>query len=166
MIITEASSADLDGIVALEQIGFAPGARWSRESWDDEMAGEDGVVLCARDIEAQVSGVAAFRIVEDVAELFRIAVKPERRRGGLGSRLLRAGMVWATAAGAKRMLLEVRTGNTAAERLYQEFGFEPVTVRRDYYGPGESAIVMEHSLTPTGGTFGIMTLIPKEDDDD
>jgi ribosomal-protein-alanine N-acetyltransferase len=41
------------------------------------------------------------------------------------------------------MTLEVRTSNTAAQKLYQGFGFAPAGVRRRYYSDnGEDALIM------------------------
>ena len=40
---------------------------------------------------------------------------------------------WARAAGMQEAFLEVRPSNSAAIRLYQSAGFEPVGVRRGYY---------------------------------
>ena len=44
------------------------------------------------------------------------------------------------------MLLEVRPDNESAVALYRRLGFEPVTTRRDYYGPGHHALVMLRAL--------------------
>ncbi len=50
------------------------------------------------------------------------------------------------------MILEVRRSNLEARRLYRKFGFEERRLRRNYYGPGEDALVME--LVPAGSPFG------------
>ena len=42
--------------------------------------------------------------------------------------------------------LEVRRSNLAARGLYRKFQFEERRLRRNYYGPGEDAIVMELKL--------------------
>jgi ribosomal-protein-alanine N-acetyltransferase len=47
--------------------------------------------------------------------------------------------------------LEVRPSNTAAIRLYQTMGFEPIGVRRGYYqavGGREDATVLRLELRP------------------
>ena len=52
-------------------------------------------------------------------------------------------MAEATARGAERVGLEVRTDNAPAQALYRRFGFAPVGVRRGYYQPsGADALVM------------------------
>ncbi len=59
-----------------------------------------------------------------------------------------AGLEWAAATGADRMLLEVRHDNRGAIALYEKFGFTAISHRRDYYGAGADAVVMQASLTP------------------
>jgi ribosomal protein S18 acetylase RimI-like enzyme len=86
------------------------------------------------------------RIVDGVADLQRIAVRPAARRQGLGRELLEELFDRATGLGAIRMLLEVAASNEAAIGLYESFGFEPISRRHDYYADGADAVVMERSL--------------------
>jgi ribosomal-protein-alanine N-acetyltransferase len=69
-------------------------------------------------------------------------VAPEARGRGIGGSLVRAGMDWAKAVGARRMLLEVRPDNVPAVRTYEKLGFTALNTRRDYYGTGADALVM------------------------
>jgi ribosomal protein S18 acetylase RimI-like enzyme len=48
--------------------------------------------------------------------------------------------------GAERALLEVRRHNVPALALYEGLGFREIGVRRNYYGPGEDALVLERVL--------------------
>ena len=49
--------------------------------------------------------------------------------------------------GAERMLLEVREKNSAARALYESFGFEQISVRKNYYShPTEDAIIYRREL--------------------
>ena len=43
------------------------------------------------------------------------------------------------------IFLEVAEGNIAARALYRRTGWEQVSTRKDYYGPGRNAIVMKKS---------------------
>lgn len=144
MIIGMATSADLDAIGALEAEGFTH-ASWSRASWAAELDADDRHVLVARSPEG-VLGVATFQTVADVADLLRVVVRADQRGRGIARRLVTAGLDWAQAMGAHRMLLEVETGNDSALALYHRFGFEPVGRRDDYYGPGLHALVMSRDL--------------------
>ena len=40
-------------------------------------------------------------------------------------------------------MLEVDYDNEAAIALYQRLGFEQLTARRDYYGPGQDALILK-----------------------
>jgi [ribosomal protein S18]-alanine N-acetyltransferase len=147
MIITHASVADLDGILALEQDGFADCEQWSSHAWAEELAAPDRCVLAHTDADGQILGVATFSCAADMADLNRVVVHPHARGRGVGASLMRAGLEWAQAVGANRMLLEVRTDNHPAVSLYSRMGFDQISRRPDYYGPGRDALVM---LRPIG----------------
>jgi [ribosomal protein S18]-alanine N-acetyltransferase len=146
MIITHARTEDLEAIVTLEQSGFGASEQWSADSWAAELD-SDHCVLANTDTDGQILGVATFTCVEDLADLNRVVVRPDVRGRGVGAALLRAGLEWAEALGATRMLLEVRTDNRAALALYARLGFDQISCRRDYYGPGVDAAVL---LRPIG----------------
>jgi ribosomal-protein-alanine N-acetyltransferase len=146
MIISHARPDDLAGIVALEQVGFDADEQWSETAWADELAGHDRYVLARLDADGSMIGVATFSRVAEMADLNRVIVHPGHRGRGIGASLVRAGIDWASAVGAHRMLLEVRPDNEPAVALYRRLGFEPVTTRRDYYGQGHHALVMLRAL--------------------
>ncbi len=148
MIISHARLDDLADIVALEQAGFEPGQQWSQNAWAEELASPDRYVLARLDRDARIIGVATFSCVAEMADLQRVIVHPDARGQGIGASLLRAGLEWAAAVGARRMLLEVRPDNEPAIAMYRRLGFQPVSQRRDYYGPGLDALVM---LRPVAG---------------
>lgn len=142
MIIGHAIVADLDGILGLEQAGFAAAEQWSRESWASEFSQDGHCVLTHVDPDGRLVGVAAFSSVDDVADLNRVVVAPAARGRGIGAALVRAGLEWAQAVGANRMLLEVSTDNRPALALYRRLGFDEIHCRKDYYGQGRDAVVM------------------------
>lgn len=141
MIVEIAQPADLTEIMALEA---SFDVEWSAESWREEIEGEGRLVLIARD--AGIVGVACFQLIEDVADLHRIVVAPGHRRLGLARVMLVAGLQWAIARDASRMLLEVEADNDAALALYRGYGFRPLTRRPGYYGEGRDALVLERHL--------------------
>lgn len=146
MIISTAQPDDLGALVDLDSAACGAEERWATESWRSELDA-DGLVLVAKDAASgSLLAAAAFRQVEDDAELFHVVVRPDARRTGLAKRLIGVGDEWAAARGANRMLLEVRDANTPALALYGKLGYEPLAVRRDYYGAGASAVVMSRDL--------------------
>lgn len=142
MIISAARADDLPAVLALEESGFEPAERWSLDSWQAELDNPDRLVLVRHDARGLVVGVATFSLVADSADLLRVIVAPDSRGRGIGTSLVRAGMDWAKAVGARQMLLEVRPDNDPAVRTYRKLGFTPLNRRRDYYGAGIDAVVM------------------------
>lgn len=142
MIITRAHLDDLDAIMALEAAGFEHGS-WSQDSWSAELTGDDRQVLGYRDADDRLVAVATIQLVDDFADLLRVVVTPERRGQGIARKLLIAAILMAQASGAVRVLLEVEEANAAALAVYRRLGFSPIDRRRDYYGIGLHAIVME-----------------------
>ena len=83
----------------------------------------------------------------DELEILNLAVAPEWRGRGCGSRLLRLVLRMAVKMGIGRAVLEVRSGNTPALALYTGRGFAQVSRRIGYYrDSGEDALVLECSL--------------------
>jgi ribosomal-protein-alanine N-acetyltransferase len=142
MIVHRARFKDLDAIMALEASGFDH-AGWSRESWAGELTEPHRQVLAYRDADDRIVAVATLHIVEDFADLLRVVVAPERRGQGIARKLLIASILMAQASGAVRILLEVEDDNAPALAVYARLGFTPIDRRRDYYGPGLHALVME-----------------------
>lgn len=92
-------------------------------------------------------GFAELQVLFEDAELIDVAVAPAARRQGLGRRLLDAVVVRAAAAGATRLLLEVRRDNTPARMLYESAGFAVCGERHRYYADGHDAVLYERSLS-------------------
>lgn len=78
------------------------------------------------------AGFSLSRTGHEEEELLLFAVSPAWRRRGLGRTMLARFAEAAKGRGARRLLLEMRKGNSA-EGLYREFGFEPIGERRAYY---------------------------------
>ena len=92
---------------------------------------------------AAPAGFCAWRqTLPDEAELLNVAVDPDYRRRGIGSRLME------TLLGAARggIFLEVAESNTRAIALYRKFGWMEAGIRVGYYNQGKiNAIVMKKS---------------------
>jgi len=139
--ILSARQVDLPSILALERSGFDPKEQWSERSWRGELAGEGRTVLLAR--AQHPVGVVALKTVGELADLHRLVVAPAYRRRGVGLGLVRAGLAAVTQLGARAVILEVGYTNEPAIALYQGLGFEQLTARENYYGPGQHALIMK-----------------------
>ncbi|MFZ1412046.1 MAG: GNAT family N-acetyltransferase [Micropruina sp.] len=146
MIMT-ATIEDLGRIMSLERSGFDADQQWGEATWLAELNGSDRVVLvAAAERDDLIDGVATFQVVADTADLHRVVVRPRARRTGLAKVLLAEGFGRVSGLGAERVLLEVEQDNTAARALYDRAGFAVIADRRDYYGPGRHALVLERNL--------------------
>ena len=93
-------------------------------------------------------GFALFRAAADEAEVLTIAVLPDRRRTGIASALLEAGLAASRRRGADAIFLEVAADNAAAHALYARAGFDRVGARAAYYADGGDALVLRRVLDP------------------
>ncbi len=142
--VSIAIAEDLPGLLALEAV-FPVEQRWSETSWREELLAANRHVLVCRD-DGVILAAAAFAISDEVVDLHRIVTLPAARRRGLGHHLMTAGLAWARGQGASRMMLEVEDSNSGALALYATQKFSPIAERRDYYGPGAHALILERPI--------------------
>ena len=150
--IRRAQVEDLAEVLRLERaVPEAP--HWGESVYRDMLLQDSGEITLNRALfvagnSERISGFAVVVVVADQAELESIAVDPERRRLGVGRALSDAIMVWGREAGAREMLLEVRSANAEARALYDRLGFKQTGLRRGYYSdPPDDAVLMSVSLS-------------------
>ncbi len=78
-------------------------------------------------------GFGAAMVNVDTADLLDIAVDPDVQGQGIGSRLMQFLIDECRARGVNTIFLEVRVTNTRAIALYKKFGFEQISIRKNYY---------------------------------
>ena len=150
-MIRAATPDDVGAIADLERAVFEADA-WSESLVELELIAPGRVVLVAEHEDAVV-GYASTAVIADVADLTRIAVTWADRREGVGTALLAALLDAAAESGATRMMLEVADTNEPALAFYGVSGFVEVARRRDYYGRGVDAVVMELASITTRDTL-------------
>ena len=84
--------------------------------------------------------------VTDELHILNIATAPRFRRLGIGSLLMTHAIDFANKHNASLVLLEVRSNNDEAIRLYRSFGFSAERLRIGYYSDGTDALEMMLSL--------------------
>jgi len=136
---------DVDAVVSIETEAFS--SPWRRETFL-ELVDRPGLeFLVVEDGEAGIIGYAVLWCILDQGELANMAITPGFRGRGLGSFLLSRIMDLARERGVQTVYLEVRVSNKSAVRLYTQFGFVDVGVRRAYYEhPREDARVMKAAV--------------------
>jgi len=139
--ILPARRDDLDAIMVLEQAGFPAAEQWSERSWRGELLGDGRTILIAR--AQHPVGVISIKTVGELADVHRLVVEPRSRRRGVGTDLVRAGLARVRQHGVREVVLDVGYGNEPAIGLYQQLGFEQLSARRNYYGPGQDALILK-----------------------
>ena len=122
---------------------------WSIEQFWSELAQESRAYAVAVDGERIIGYAGAFLLAPD-SDVQTIAVSPRDQGRGVGAILLAWLIEQAVAQGCRQMLLEVRSDNVPAIAMYERFGFERISVRRDYYERGVDAVIMR--LRPITGS--------------
>lgn len=141
--VRPADLGDVDAIVDLELVAFRLDP-WSEYLIEEGVAGRVPTTsYFVAEQSGRFVGYAAVSVVQDVAELQRIATVADARRTGVATALLGVLSEHAAAGGAERLLLEVRDDNVAAREFYAAAGFAEIAQRRGYYGDGTDAVVLE-----------------------
>lgn len=140
VLVAAPETARLDGVHALvaagvargEALGFVdpPSGADYRRSLDpllDRSAAVNGGVVAAL-VDGRVVGTAQwsrspYPTRRVLAELDRVAVAPDARRGGVGRRVVEAALADAAAHGVEVVVLEVRGDNHGAIALYERCAF-------------------------------------------
>lgn len=150
--IVRMTEHDLLEVVEIEeQSGLS---RWGWAAYYAELQGGNReLMLVAKPLGArslaqhQIAGYIVARETAGELHVNNIAVRDQYRRRGYGSLLLGRVLDEARRKHATTAFLEVRSGNTAAQSLYQRCGFKAIARRANYYSePSEDAVVMSLDL--------------------
>jgi ribosomal protein S18 acetylase RimI-like enzyme len=157
--IDDARPRDFLAIAALDRVAWLH--RGEPFSADGEQVGrvwcEYATVLVAREIASDLprstgrsydcgdicGALVMFPTRQGELFLHKIMVHPDRRGGGVGTRLMEAALAQASVP----VLLTVDPANAPAVELYRRFGFEVRARVEGYYRPHEHRYVMAYQPT-------------------
>lgn len=144
MEITQMTSEDVSEIAELDKKCFA--VPWSEKSFCDETENPLAVYYIAKE-NGKCVGYAGFWNVSGEGDITNVAVLPEYRRKGIGSRLIETVIKKASELNLSLLTLEVRKSNIAAQGLYSKYGFDIIGERKRYYSDNrEDALIMTKEL--------------------
>ena len=136
MAIRRATADDAVAMAKIDKLVFS--IPWSTTAFKTEFDYEGAVYFIA-EADGKTIGYAGMRAVDGIGDITNIAVHPDYRRMGIGSRLVKSLIDEKLSA----YTLEVRKSNEAAIRLYESFGFYPEGIRKGYYQDDhEDAVIM------------------------
>jgi ribosomal-protein-alanine N-acetyltransferase len=132
---------DVQAVHEIERRSFR--TPWPAYAFEQELRGNRLARYVVARAGDRVVGFAGVWLMVDDAHVTTFGVHPDWRRQGIGRQLLLNLAELSSAIGARRMTLEVRVSNVAAQALYGAFGFEVVGRRPRYYtDDDEDALVM------------------------
>ena len=140
MEIRRAHPDDATAIAEMEINIF--GDPWSKKDIFSYICSESGMCFTALDGGEPIAYIIGQKIPPE-AEIYRIAVRPDKRQRGIGYRLLSYALKTELGSGVETVFLEVREGNIPARALYRAYGFTEIITRKNYYqNPTENAVIM------------------------
>ena len=140
MEIRRARPIDAGEIAAMERDIFSD--PWSEGDISSYICREGAMCFTATDESGVVGYIIGTKIPPE-GEIYRIAVRPDKRQRGIGYRLLSYGLKTEIGEGVETVFLEVRSRNVPAIALYKSYGFSECGKRKNYYqNPPDDAVVM------------------------
>lgn len=161
-------SSDITQVAALEAKIFS--RPWSAESFQKALTYPEQILLVAELEDAEffmrgkqspcvaengetdnhqsaLCGYAVLYAAAGQADVSNIAVDPDYRGKKIGDALMKEMLCRAKDAGVSEVFLEVRVSNDPAIGLYRKYGFEQISVRKNYYdAPTEDALLMRAEI--------------------
>jgi ribosomal-protein-alanine N-acetyltransferase len=152
ILITRMTEHDLLEVVEIEENSGL--SRWGWAAYYAELHGVNrDLMLIARLARAPIiehQRIAGYIVARESAgelHINNVAVRDQFRRRGIGSALIARIVEAARRLKVQVAFLEVRSGNIAAQALYEKTGFKAIARRPDYYSdPREDAVVMSLTL--------------------
>lgn len=138
MEIKEFSSEYIKDVAEIERECFS--SPWNETVLAGELQNDCSHIYVAVE-NGKAVGYAMLYVVCGEADVIRVAVLPDFRRGGTARKLLLKSF---ENNKTDAVFLDVRESNFPAISLYKTLGFEDTGIRKDYYSnPTENAILMK-----------------------
>ena len=132
-------------VAELEKVCFS--TPWSEQSIAQELHNPISLWLLAVEGES-LAGYVGSKTVMGETDMMNLAVAPQRRRQGIGRRLVEELTARLARMGSRSLTLEVRASNVPARALYEAMGFVQTGLRRGYYrSPREDGLILRKEWT-------------------
>ena len=119
---------------------------WNASIFKQELINENSYYLVAL-INDKIVGFAGYMLILDEADITNIVVRKDMRNKKIATKLLSE--LLKTLEPMEKIevvTLEVNENNIPAITLYENFGFDKVGLRKNYYDNHENAIIMTKKI--------------------
>jgi len=117
---------------------------WTEQDFFRCLRGRNCIGMVAEHDE-QVVGFMIYELHSDQLHILNFAVRPDFRRRDVGRQMVAKLIGKLSPQRRKRIILEVRETNLAAQLFFRKLGFRAISVLRDYYDDTvEDAYVMHY----------------------
>ena len=123
LIIRQVFSTDYEALAKLEEASFAP--IWRQSAQALAVARPQSLSFDVALLDDEIVGYQLSAKAEAGAHLVRLTVHPEKHGLGIGSALLKHAFAYYYKRGLYSVSLNTQVENSASQKLYQKFGFQP-----------------------------------------
>jgi ribosomal protein S18 acetylase RimI-like enzyme len=145
-------TGDLQAIVQLDELCFSEEFRFDWQAMRELAEVREAITLIAEDEGGELVGFVIAHLegsaTRKYAYVVTLDVRAEKRRGGVGDRLMNEAEGRARLAGAVWMGLHVFAKNDGAIRFYERRGYQRVGTKAKFYGRNLDAWVFRKDLQP------------------
>lgn len=131
IVLEQMTLADVESVLEIERLSYQ--SPWPEEAFLAELSKTDVCYYIAAKQNNQVIGYCGVWVLLDEAHITTLAVHPDYRKHGIGTRLLFCVFDEAYKRKLQYVTLEVRMSNTEAKNMYRKFLFTQKGFRRGYY---------------------------------
>ena len=114
---------------------------WNINNLKNDFANPNSTYFVAK-LDTEIVGFAGILKICDEANIMNIVTKVNKRRLGIGAKLLQSLIASAKEQNCKSIILEVNENNKPAINLYKKYNFNRIGLRKKYYNNTDDAILM------------------------
>ncbi len=147
--ITKATTKDIDSMYEIETLSYE--MPWPKEMFVlDYLFDGKAHYYVAKWMRKNIGFLGIWN-ENDKLHIVNIAVHPDYRKKGVGSKLMQFAIDLAKKLHKKEVYLEVRESNMIAQKMYKKFGFYISGRIEKYYTNGEDGLIMRKAINENTG---------------
>lgn len=132
-VVRELEYGDVKALLDVQRSTYEGRTPWTRSGFLSEMYSRYTHLYLGVLHEEKVIAFMGVRVFLEDGHITNIAVVPQFQDWGIGSFLMEEAETFSRKKGCQTMSLEVRQGNSDAQRLYRRLGFVSRKVLPNYY---------------------------------